>query len=157
MAKSTVLREEMRDGDTGARNEEEDTFNSSTQAKQTKLRKFIFVKETKTLLLQAMRRHNAHRSAHVKKDETFENFNEKLVQNLPECVWRRYHKPTMKTVREKLRYLIAKRRQTDKRISTTSGVKVVNWPVEELLDEFIAETNQLDQKRRRKHDSLTQE
>lgn len=133
----------------------QDTTITSVDWNETRLKKFIFDKDAKHTLLQAVRQHNAHRAAHGKKDETFENVKETFIENLPECIWRRYQKPSMKTVRDKLRSMMVARRKTNKRIAIMSGVEEINGPVEELLDEFITEVDQCEEERRRERDELT--
>lgn len=138
-----MVSKELRHTEMDAGDERGHTSNASAQAKPIKLCTFIFGEESKHLLYQAVCQHNAHPAAHSEKDETFEIVKDTLVQNLSEHVWRRYHKPTTKTVRYKLRYRIWEHLQRNKGINTMSGVKKVSGLVKEILDKFIKEINQL--------------
>lgn len=109
--KVTVLGREMKHGRMGPAGEREGRSSASTWVEPTKLHKFIFGKETKYLLLQAVRQHNIHRDAHGK------------------CVWRWYHKLTMKIFPEKPYSMLVERGKTKKRIIKISGVKKVNGTV----------------------------
>lgn len=89
--------------------EGESTFNASAQAEPTRLRKLIFGKDTKHVILQTVRHHNANQAIYNKIDESFEKLKEKLFQNVLESVWRCYHKATTKMVHDKLCSMITER------------------------------------------------
>lgn len=136
-----VAAEEMRNSEIGAGGREEGTFNFSARAKPTKRHKFIFGKGTKNLLPQAVRQHCALCGAHGKLKKTFETIKKALAQNLPESISRRYHIFTIRNLRDVLCSIIEDRGQTNKRISTMSGIEEASEIVEELLNEFIRKIN----------------
>lgn len=121
--------------------ERQETVEGNVQQSFTtsdKLQKFIFTIDTKHLLLQAVREHDAHRAPYRKKDEAFKKVKGTLIQNVPSVSWLRYQKAQMKTVRDKFWSLIGSRTEANKRDANTMDVKEVLRITNEFLDEFIA-------------------
>lgn len=120
-----------------------------------KLRKFTFTKEIRLTMLQAVRLHNAHRAPHGKKDDHFTKVLETVLANLPSSLWDSMQKPTMKTMRDKLRSMMVDRRGTNKRNANSSGIAETIGPAEQLLDDFIHEVDELEEVRARERDDIT--
>lgn len=73
IALTTVADREIPEGDT------------QEQTATRKVQKFIFEKDTKHILLQAVHEHDVHRVPHGRNDDAFEKVEDILIQNLPEA------------------------------------------------------------------------
>lgn len=111
--------------------------------------KLMFFKETKHILLQAIRLHDAHRMPHGKKEDDFDQVRETLIESMPTCFWSQYQKWNMKSVRDKLRSMLVGRREANRRNITSSGIEKVVGAVEKLLDEIISEADDWEEEKRR--------
>lgn len=102
------------------------------------LLKVVIAQETKHVLLQAVRQHDAHRASYGKIDETLKKVRDKVIQHLPKSSWHRCHKPTLR-IREKLQRIMGKQRMANRRDKNTSKIEKVVGLSEKFLDDFIAE------------------
>lgn len=126
-----------------------------SDVERSKLKKFTFSKETKYLLLQAVRQHDAHRAPHGSKDEYFTKVLHTVIANLPPRMWETVQKPKMKTMRDKLRAVMAERRETNKRNANSSGIAEEVGPAEQLLDDMLLEVQESEEARRNERDCAT--
>ena len=128
------------------------TAGPSNGDRDGKLKKFTFSKETKYVLLQAVRMHNAHRAPHGKKDEYYSKVLNTVVSNLPATTWASMQKPTMKTMRDKFRAMMADRKETNKRYANSSGIDEVIGPADQLLDDFLLEVQESEESRQKERE-----
>lgn len=84
---------------------------SSALPKSSKLKKFVFNDGYVLLLLQSVRLFDSHRAQHGEKDKAFEKVLERFIEQVPSPVWRFREKPTVKTLRDKLRVLMSARKR----------------------------------------------
>ena len=64
-------------------------------------------------------------------------------------------KPTMKTMRDKLRCRMADRREVNKINANISGIAETIGPADELLDHFLREVQELEEARARERNETT--
>lgn len=81
----------------------------------TRLGKFIFVKESKFLLFQAVLQQDIHRALQKKKDEYVKKVVDTVISNLQYCVKRGSQKPTKNKVGDKLLSVLSDRREENGR------------------------------------------
>lgn len=111
-------------------------------------RKFFFTKEFQLLMLQAVRQHDAHKAIHGKKDEAFGDVVRTFVDSVPATTWRTMKKPTIKTLRDKFRALLADRKIRVERNHASAGIAEEVGPMDQLLDDFKLEMDNLEEQRR---------
>jgi len=78
----------------------------TAEATSVKLKKYTFTKETRMLLLQSVRECDAHLAAHGAKDKLFAQVYERFTTNLTPSALLRHQKPSVKTLRDKLRSML---------------------------------------------------
>lgn len=77
-------------------------------------KKFLFTKNVKLLHTQIVRQYYAHISPHEKNEDCFSKVRETFVSNFPGILWRKMQKPSVKTVSDKFRWMLAKRQQINR-------------------------------------------
>lgn len=122
---------------------------------KNKLKKFTFTKDIRITLLQAVRVHDAHKAPHGKKEKYFSKVLDTVITNLPSSLWITMQKLTIKTMRDKLRCMMADRREVYKINANSSGIAKTIGPAEELLDDFLHEVQELEEARARERNETT--
>lgn len=141
---------------TGTETLEDDCEDVSNEANTVSRRsKFVFTKETKMVLLQSVRQHDAHRAPHGKKDEYFCKVRDTVISNLPNSLWTRMQQPSMKTVRDKLRSMLSERSETNRRNLNSSGIDEEISSADQLMDDFLLEVKEYNEARQRNRDEAT--
>lgn len=120
-----------------------------TTTRSIQRRKFSFSKELILIFLQSVRLHDAHLAQHGKKDEVFGKVCATFLSNLPAATWEHLRKPTVKTLRDKFRTLMADRKSSNAHNENASGIAEDVGPIDQLLDDFLLESNEAAEERRR--------
>jgi len=98
--------------------------------------------------VQSVAEHRAHLAPHGTIDKIFDKVRETFIQNLPTCTWDRVTKPTIKTLRDKLRCLMRDRRSVNNINERASGIDEEISSVDELLDDLIHEKDEAERKKK---------
>ena len=104
-----------------------------------KLKKFVFSKAAKILLLKCVREQDAHLASHGEKDKMFHKVHEKFLSTLPMESLIRSKKPSVKTLRDKLSSLLSSRKTKNENNKTASGIAEEVTEADQLLDDFLLE------------------
>lgn len=115
-----------------------------------RLRKFAYTKQLKLILLQSVRQHDAHRAQHGKMDECFSKVLDTFTSNAASSAWDTMVKPTVKTLRDKFRSMMADRKSANSMMVGQSGVTEEVGPIEQLLDDLTVEKADDDEDGRRR-------
>ena len=104
-----------------------------------KLKKFVFSKEAKSLLLKCVCEQDAHLASHGDKDKIFRKVHEKFLYTRPLESLIRCKKPSVKNLRDKLRSLLSGRKTKNGTNKTASWIIEEVTDADQLLDEFLLE------------------
>lgn len=126
------------------------TAENRNTATTSQKRMFKFNDETKYIMLQCIRQHNAHLAGHGKADQQFRKVLQTFIENIPSHLKVMYNMPTVRAMRDKFRSLLIDRKNYVKFIEAQSGVVDQNSPVEDLLDDFIQEVEDVTSKKRKR-------
>ncbi|PXF49502.1 hypothetical protein BWQ96_00818 [Gracilariopsis chorda] len=91
------------------------------------------------LLLKCVRTTDAHRAKHGDHDRKYEEVRSAFIENIPGCIWKYQCQPSIKTLRDKMRTMMAQRRKENREDTAASGIAEELTDFERLLDELIAE------------------
>lgn len=104
-------------------------------------RKSPFNKSTKLVLLQSMKKHNAHRVGHGKKDKNFDLVINTFISNIYPTTWIFSHKHVVKTLRETFRMMMRVRKEDNARNMATSAIAEDVTVIDKLMDDLLLERN----------------
>lgn len=121
-----------------------------------KLKKYTFSKETRLLLLQCVREFDAHLAGHGEKDKLFSQVLEKFNSNLPASTLVKHQKPGLKTLRDKLRSMLALRKKQNEKNAAASGISEAVTEESQLLDDFILEIAEAKEQQHEEKKALSQ-
>eukprot|EP00171_Calliarthron_tuberculosum_P023242 IDg23242t1 len=117
------------------------------------LMKYTFTKSARLLLLKCVREHDAHLAAHGEKDKAFEKVHQRFMNDIPVQTLLRHHKPSVKTLRDKFRTMLAARKSKNRVNEAASGICEIVTEEDQLLDNFLLEIE--DAKLQRKQEAIT--
>ena len=114
--------------------------------------KFIFREDTKMLLVRSVMEHSAHLGEHGTLDVLFEKVRDTFIANMCPSTWVTTAKPSVKTLRDKLRTLLKERRAINKVNAAASGIREEISETNELLDDIILEKDEAEEVKRGKRE-----
>ena len=115
-----------------------------------KLKKYTFIKETRMLLLQSVREFDAHLAALGEKDKLFAQIHQRFIENLPSSALLRQQRPSLKTLRDKLRSMLTTLESQNGKNIAASGITEIVTEEDQLLDDFLLEINEVNFERKKK-------
>lgn len=121
-----------------------------------KLKKYTFTKQSRLNLLKCVREVDAHLVGHGEKDKAFETVHTKFMKHIPVQVLVRHQKPTVKTLRDKLRSMICARKSKTRLNEAASGISEIVSEEDQLLDDFILEVQEAKLAKKEETQKMTQ-
>lgn len=107
-----------------------------------KLKKYTFNADGRLALLKSVREFDAHLAKHGEKDKAFEKVYSRFIENMPSSAFLTRQKPTVKTLRDKLRALLSARKSENRKNQAASGISEDMTQENMLLDDFVLELNE---------------
>ena len=115
-------------------------------AANAKLKRFRFIEPYDLSLLKVVRCINAQIPESGKAESLYDEVQKLFLHEVPDAVFLHSQKPSAKTLVDRFKRLVARRRENVKRSSAGSGIIEVHGEKEVLLDDLIGE---IDEKRNR--------
>ena len=119
-----------------------------------RLKKFTFTKETKHTLMKCVVELDAHLAAHGDKDKIYSEVRNLFVTQLSPDVWSRVQKPSVKTLRDKVRAMLLERKKKNLANESASGIAEELTPCDVLLDDILHQISESNEERRKKRIEL---
>lgn len=112
------------------------------------LSRFNFNIQSKLTLVQSVGAHGAHVAEHGHLDAVFEEVRKTFIQNLPPSTWTTHSKPSVKTLRDKFRYMMRARRTVDRSNAGASGIAEDITETDQVLDDLITEKDEEEEEKK---------
>lgn len=115
---------------------------TTVPAANSKLKRFRFIEPYDLSLLKAVRCINAHITEWEKAESLYEEVLKLFLRDNPDEVFLHSQNPSAKTLVDRFKCFVARRRANVKRSSAASGIIEVHGEKEVLLDDLVSEIDE---------------